>query len=215
MQPTRIALIALFSLMLLAGYFGLSILFRHFTPDAGSYLKLLLLMICIGVIGIALIATMMPPVKQNQVTNVAHIFDPGAGEARKAILERIGDINDPNRPRPLVSIELFFEGNNDPASIGYNLPSPPEPRDFYELLKQFRAREDVHDVLIEVKDLQDPDGWPASDSIWFITTAKPEQVRSWFPANFAPDEVSEGFGQSDTEPCEIPKGNRAVRAWYD
>lgn len=125
-----------------------------------------------------------------------------AAPPRRAILERIGDINDPRRPRPLVGLELFFEGNNDPGSIGYNLPDPPEPRVFFELLKTLRGRDDVRDVLIEVKDLEDPDGWPSSDSIWFITTAPP-------------DEVTEGFDTSNAEPCAVPDGFRAVRAWYD
>lgn len=136
---------------------------------------------------------------------------------RERLLSRIGDVNDPSRPRPLVTLEEFFEGNNDPASIGYNLPDPPEPREFYELLLQLRKRQSVADVRIAVMDLEDPDGWPSSDTIWIITSAAPAEVRSWFPERLAPDDVIDGF-QSDARTLEaysIPAGMRAVGIWYD
>jgi hypothetical protein len=138
-------------------------------------------------------------------------------DARKRLLERIGDINNPALPRPLVTLEEFFEGNDDYGSIGYNLPDPPHPREFYELLKEIRQRPEVSDVRIEVMDLQDPDGWPATDTIWIITSAAPSQVRSWFSERLAPDDVYDGFSSDvrPVEPYSIPPGMRAVGAWYD
>jgi hypothetical protein len=138
-------------------------------------------------------------------------------EARDRLLARIGDINDFTRPRPLVTLEEFFEGNDDPGSIGYNLPDPPAPREFYELLLAIRNRPGVSDVRIEVKDLEDPDGWPSTDTLWIITTATPQEIRSWFPQRFAPDEVIDGFegSPSAVETYAIPKGMRAVGIWYD
>lgn len=139
---------------------------------------------------------------------------------RDRLLARIGDINDFSRPRPLVTLEEFFEGNDDPGSIGYNLPDPPEPREFYKFLLGLRAKGEVTDIRIEVKDLEDPDGWPSSDTIWIITTASPRDVRSWFPERLAPDEVLDGFepyGKQEPglEAYSIPKGSRAVGLWYD
>jgi hypothetical protein len=136
---------------------------------------------------------------------------------RERLLARIGDINDFTRPRPLVTLEEFFEGNDDPASIGYNLPTPPTPREFYDLLIGIRKRPTVSDVRIEVKDLEDPDGWPSTDMIWVITTATPHEVRSWFPERFAPDEVIGGFGATiaPVEQYTVPKGMRAIGVWYD
>ena len=138
-------------------------------------------------------------------------------DARRRLLARIGDINDFSRPRPLVTLEEFFEGNDDPGSIGYNLADPPEPREFYELLRQLRDREDVRDVRIEVMDLEDPEGWPLTDTIWIITSAPPDTVRSWFPKRLAPSEMLDGFAESvrEIEAYEVPPGLRAVGAWYD
>lgn len=138
-------------------------------------------------------------------------------DTRSALLARIGDINNAALPRPFVSLELFFEGNNDYGSSGCNLPGSVEPREFYELLKQLRDRDDVHEVLIEVKQMEDPDGWPFSDTIWFITSAAPAEVKSWFPERLAPDEMVDGFDKSveSVEAYAVPERFRAVAAWYD
>ena len=71
--------------------------------------------------------------------------------------ERIGDINNFELPRPVVSLELFFDGNDDWGSIGYNLPDQIAPQQFHAILQSIRDRNEVADVLIEVKDLEDPD----------------------------------------------------------
>jgi hypothetical protein len=138
-------------------------------------------------------------------------------EPRKRLLERIGDINDFSRPRPLVTIEEFFDGNDDPASIGYNLPDPVPPHEFCSLLKTLRDREDVADIRIEVKDQEDPDGWPSTDTSWFITSASIADVRGWFPDRLAPDEVLADFDSltQNVEPYDIPDGMKAIGAWYD
>ena len=138
-------------------------------------------------------------------------------DPRLRLLNRIGDINDFSRPRPLVSIQEFLEHNDDMGSIGYNLPDPPHPSVFYDLLNGLAAREDVADIRIEVKDLELPDGWPATDTIWFITTASPHDVRAWFPENLAPDDLIVGFPNAPraVEPYELPEGMEAIGAWYD
>ena len=138
-------------------------------------------------------------------------------DSRTRLLTRIGDVNDPKVPRPLVTLEEFFEGNDDPGSIGYNLPEPPEPREFYALLLEIRDKPGVADVRIEVMQLEDPEGWPNSDTIWVITTSTPDEVRSWFPDRLAPDAVYDGF-QTAVHPLEhysVPTGMRAVGIWYD
>ncbi|WP_203707877.1 hypothetical protein [Asanoa iriomotensis] len=135
-------------------------------------------------------------------------------DCRDRLLRRIGDINDFDRPRPLVTIAEFFDGNDDPASIGYNLPAGPTPDQFHTLLSGIAGRPEVADVRIEVKDLENPDGWPATDTIWIITTASPETVRAWFPDHLAPDDLGVGLSNS-VEPFQPPPGTHAVWAWYD
>lgn len=66
--------------------------------------------------------------------------------ARARLLDRIGDIGDINdfsRPRPLVTLEEYFEGNAE-SSIGYNPPDggPGAPA-FYALCRELRDRDDL------------------------------------------------------------------------
>jgi hypothetical protein len=39
-------------------------------------------------------------------------------DSRERLLQRIGDINDRSRPRPLVTLDEFFDGNDDPGVAG-------------------------------------------------------------------------------------------------
>ncbi|HNO79346.1 MAG TPA: hypothetical protein PKN33_14950 [Phycisphaerae bacterium] len=137
---------------------------------------------------------------------------------RDKLLKRIGDINDPATPCPLVTLEEFFEGNNDPGSIGYNILEPPTPSEFFELFTLIRNRPDVSTVLVEVMDVDEEfGGWPASETIWVITTSDASEVRKWIPQKFFPDEVLEGFESlgPKKEHFEIPQGMRAVGIWWD
>lgn len=135
--------------------------------------------------------------------------------SRERLLRRIGDINDFSRPRPLVTLDEFFEGNRDPGSIGYNLPDPPDPQEFRSFLGSISERDVVCAVLVEVKDLEDPDGWPSSDTAWVITSAGIDDVAAWVPKRFRPDDYLAGFPESGVEPYEIPTGFRSVGLWYD
>jgi hypothetical protein len=138
-------------------------------------------------------------------------------DARAKLLARIGDINDFSKPRPLVTLSEFFEGNNDYGSIGYNLSDSPSPQEWYQLLKAVAKRAEVTDVRIAVQQHEDPNGWPSTDTIWIITTASPEHVRIWLPERVAPDEILEGFDKlaSPVEHYEVPAGHRAIGLWYD
>jgi hypothetical protein len=135
---------------------------------------------------------------------------------RDRLLARIGDINDFSRPRPLVTLEEFFEGNNDAGSIGYNLPDPPQPEEFYKLLLEIRKRPGVSDIRIEVMDREDAEGWPSSNTIWIITTVSSQEVRTWFPKRLAPSEIINGFeaAPSPVEKYSVPQGMHAVGLWY-
>lgn len=90
--------------------------------------------------------------------------------------------------KPVVSLEEFFEGNDDYGSIGCNLDGPydplpapdtrgwlkrmlhprpafpaptaphPGPQGFYKVLRAVRERADVQDVLVEIDDLDESPG---------------------------------------------------------
>jgi hypothetical protein len=137
------------------------------------------------------------------------------------LLERIsrnGDINDPSTPRPLVTLEEFFEGNDDYGSIGYNFGRPqPAPAEFYALFQQIRDRPDVSDVLVEVSQHEMPDEWPSTDTVWIITSSVESDVLAWLGDRFAPDDqLWIGWTDHKTrEPYAVPSGMRPIGVWWD
>jgi hypothetical protein len=139
-------------------------------------------------------------------------------EALQRIAERVnrnGDPDDVDTPRPLLTIDEFFDGNTSVGSIGCNLPQAPLPSVFYDLFKRILARDDVADIRVQVTAFDDPD-WPFSDTVYIMTTASPEDVASWFDTGFAPDAVSEGFNPGVTyESYVVPAGVRPIGCWWD
>ena len=134
-----------------------------------------------------------------------------------ARINRAGNINDPATPRPLVTLEEFFEGNSDYGSIGYNFaPDQPAPAEFYELFKRIRRRPEVADVRIQVSQHEIPDEWPSSDTAWIITRASPEEVATWLGERFRPDEIIVGWPSAwPVESCGVPPGMQAIGVWWD
>jgi hypothetical protein len=133
------------------------------------------------------------------------------------ITERVnrgGDVNGAETPRPELTLEEFFEGNDAVGSIWCNLAEPLEPAHVYEILKAVRTRSDVADVRVEITMFDDP-AWPFSETVWIVTSAATDDVRSWFDEAFAPDECAPSTDDVGREAFEIPEGMRAVRCWWD
>jgi hypothetical protein len=127
-----------------------------------------------------------------------------------------GDPNDLATPRPELTLEEFFEGNEHTGSIWCNLSNAPHPREICALFKAMRARPNVADVRVEITMFDDPEGWPFSDTIWIVTSASPEEVKAWFDAYFAPDDCDHGWADgAKREAFDVPEGMRAVRCWWD
>ena len=131
-----------------------------------------------------------------------------------ARVRRLGDPDDPETPRPLLTTDEFFEGNTVDGSIGCNLDPTPSPERFYELFKAIARRPEVRDVRIQITAFDDP-SWPFSDTVYVMTTASHEEVATWFPEELRPDETWEGFVDQRYEPYEVPAGTKPVACWWD
>lgn len=129
---------------------------------------------------------------------------------------RAGDVNDSTTPRPLLSLEEFFEGNDCVGSIGCNLTPTPEPAEFYRLFKQIAVRDDVADVRVQVTMFDNPEEWPFSDTVWVITSAGPEEVANWFSEQVRPDDCWQGWTEGvNFETCPVPAGMSPIACWWD
>ena len=129
-------------------------------------------------------------------------------------VNRLGHPDDPETPRPLLTIDEFFGGNLEIGSIGCNVDGAPSPERFYTLFQGIAQRPDVKDIRVQITAFDMPE-WPFSDTVYIMTSATPEQVASWFPADIRPDETWSGFVDQKYEPYEVPAGVQPVACWWD
>ncbi len=130
---------------------------------------------------------------------------------------------------PLVSLEEFFDGNDNYGSIGCNLDDPqaapplpvpywphPSPQGFYEILRAVRERQEVQDVLVEVSDTNvGEEDWPFSELVYILTSASAEQVEGW-TAKLFPTEVSEGYdGEKPALMPDLLPDYTVYTLWWD
>lgn len=131
-------------------------------------------------------------------------------------IEAQGDVTDATTPAPVVSLENFFEGNEDLGSIGCNLLEHPGIDHFYEVLRAARDRPEVQDVVVEISEVMEGQGeWPFSECIYLLTSASAAEVESWL-ATLEPDEIIEGWFRSQPPAGPVPaSGMRVLSAWWD
>ena len=139
-------------------------------------------------------------------------------------IDRQGGINDFSAPSPAVPIDLFFQGNDDPGSIGCNIPDDEYPGigKFYEVLKSIQIRNDVQAVLVRIYEVEDG-MWPFSDEVYILTSASLEEVKSWvadlFPAEvYGDSERNDGKDWESVKPLSGPDllpGMNAFYVWWD
>lgn len=119
------------------------------------------------------------------------------------------------QPEPqVVAIERFFDGNDDPGSIGCNLMEHPGVEVFREAFVGLLNRPDVQAVYAQISELDPGDGcWPFSDTILVVGTIS-EQDLSKAVFGLEPDEV--GSGQFHTLPEAVRQHGAPVLAvWWD
>ena len=101
------------------------------------------------------------------------------------------------QPEPLVvPIERFFDGNDDPGSIGCNLVRHPGIDRFRRVLTGLLARPDVRAVYAQISELDPGEGcWPFADTVLVVGTVPAGELREAV-SELEPDEVgaAEGSG---------------------
>ena len=142
-------------------------------------------------------------------------------ERRAQLIEKIKQQGLPQPtgqgPYAVVSLEDFFEGNDDDGSIGCNLTPLLGPQFFYKTLREIRARPEVHEIFVAFHFLEkgDPsEPWPFSDTLFVVTSASREQLASWVEP-LQPDEVSDVFHFNEAGRVMAPPGTKVYCVWWD
>ena len=143
-------------------------------------------------------------------------FDPAARAELVAHLKDLGGVRSEG-PKPVVSLERFFQGNNDDASLGENLAEHPGIDAFQALLTEIRSEPDVGDLVVEVRGF-DEDSWPFAKGVYVVTGADGEKVASWF-APLRPTSITSGFRVAPPPGMApgftSPDGPQVFGVWWD
>ncbi|MGJ7606596.1 hypothetical protein ACSFA7_19800 [Variovorax sp. LT1R20] len=120
------------------------------------------------------------------------------------------------KPEPqIVSIEAFFDGNDDLGSIGCNLMEHPGMDVFRDTFARIARRPDVTAVYAQIAEL-DPgeDCWPFADTIFVVGSLSENELAEAL-APLEPDEI---WKTEDSDiPSDIQKGHdtHVLAAWWD
>ena len=116
---------------------------------------------------------------------------------------------------PFVSIERFFDGNQDQGSIGCNLLPHPGLSAFREVLVGLTRRRDVEAVYAQVAEIDPGAGlWPFADTVFVVgTITVSELARLLEPLH--PDEVASSDDVRIPPRMREGHGGRVLYAWWD
>ena len=117
---------------------------------------------------------------------------------------------------PIVSLEDFFEGNDDIGSIGCNILEHPGIEKFYSILKEIRNKVNVQDVLVEIMEYDELDNtWPFSERIYILTKEEKSEISIW-TKELQLDDIGEGYmyGEPKAAP-KLEEGCLVYSLWWD
>ncbi|HEY4325239.1 MAG TPA: hypothetical protein VGN20_14675 [Mucilaginibacter sp.] len=136
------------------------------------------------------------------------------GNKRTLLLKKIKKAGFPAK-NIYVSIEDFFDGNEDVGSIGANIyPDPPSLQKFYSTLTEIKNTSKTQNLLIRIADIEDSE-WFYSDTIYISGDYSLAEIKKMFKP-LKPDEVYEGMMYD--QPSNIPQissGSKAYSVWWD
>jgi hypothetical protein len=117
--------------------------------------------------------------------------------------------------RVLVTRSEFFDGNDDPGSIGCNLIEHPGVAAFDAIFRQIEAMDGVSGVYLAINEIDETydNIWPISDTALIVTRLAPSVFESILQT-LEPDEVARS---QDTfaNPPAIPQGYQSLYVWWD
>lgn len=130
-----------------------------------------------------------------------------------AAAKTLGYSSDGNRV--LVARSQFFDGNDDPGSIGCNLLEHPGIAAFDDTFHQIEDMEGVAGVYLAITEIDETydNIWPFTDTAYIVTRLDPSVFTDVLQP-LEPDEV--GYGEEAfANPPTVPVGYHLVQAWWD
>ncbi len=120
------------------------------------------------------------------------------------------------QPEPqIVSAERFFDGNDDPGSIGCNLLEHPGVGAFRDVILGLLRRSDVQAVYAQIAELDPGEGcWPFTDTILVVGAISPDELRS-VVGDLEPDDVAAADDIDIALLSAKKQGSPVLAIWWD
>ena len=125
------------------------------------------------------------------------------------------------QPEPqIVSIERFFDGNDDLGSIGCNLLEHPGIESFRQIFMGLMGRPDVEAVYAQISELDPGEGsWPFSDVVLIVGSISSIELNGVL-AMLQPDDVGPAADFANVSAASfafVGKKHKApvLAAWWD
>jgi len=133
--------------------------------------------------------------KSSQNTEAISSINPIDTAKRNKLVAKYDLLKFPNIKQPiLLTVDEFFDGNNDEASIAPNYSKKPSMTEYYSILKNLSDNPKTIAAFAEIKEVMLYDGklkdneWFYSDIIYFVGDLTKEEIKS-ATISLLPDEV--------------------------
>ena len=112
-----------------------------------------------------------------------------------------------------MTLETFFEGNNENSSIGVNLyPHQPTPQDFYNVFKKIKSSNKTENIFVRISDADEVE-WFYTDAVYIVGSWTAEEMKV-IVKDLQPDEIYEDWMYG--KPVNVPQTNSKVLSlWWD
>ena len=143
-------------------------------------------------------------------------------EKRDILVKKYDLLNFPNLKQPtLLTVDEFFDGNNDEASIAPNLIEKPNVAEYFKVLKNLSDNPKVNATFVKLNEVMIYDNGKLNDNEWFfadmiyvIGDLTKEEIKE-ATKSLKPDEVEY---DSEIEIRSIAteyKDKKIVYLWWD
>lgn len=130
---------------------------------------------------------------------------------RNKLLNKIDGLGGIRYNKVFVSLDEFFQGNNDISSIGCNLMEHPGIDIFYKTLKVLSNNSKVEKVLVQIMDVDDG-YWPFSERVYIITSLDIDHLKDQLKILQFDDLY---IDEEEVSQIEVPVGYRKIAVWWD
>lgn len=141
---------------------------------------------------------------------------------RDYLVSKYDLLNFPDFKEPVfLTVDEFFDGNNDVASIAPNLDTKLPVKEYYQILKALSKSPKNMDVFVELKDVMinengqlNENEWFYTDIVYFVGDFSKEEIKE-ITKSLQPDEVEYDNEKVIKGLGERYKNKKVVYVWWD